>query len=488
MIRLRILLLYDIIYYLLFLIVLIYALVCNKYEDISVFPNQTREIIGIVNSIKLIDNKYQLEIKSKEKIIAYIETDNLIENGYKIKLIGEISNIASVRNKNVFNYKNYVYNKGIYRIFYADEIEILSKRISILYKLKNFIIFKINSNKYIYHYLSAFVLGEKHLINNEVYTSYSTNGVNHLFAVSGMHVALLIGIITFTLKKLNFSESKRLIINTLIILIYIFLTNFTESLLRAGLFFILLSVNKLFYFHIKNINLLLLTFSILVIFNSYIIYSMSFQFSFIITLFLILSSEFISKSKLKLLLVSLISFLVSVPIMLYYFFQLNILSVLYNLFFVPFVSILIFPLSIASLFIPILGIVVLFLINILESISLFLSKVDIFIFIISKPSLIFIFIYYILALLFIKKQKLIFIIPLLLMILIQGNLKYLDSSAKIVMLDIGQGDSILIKLPNNMGNILVDTGGKFGKTINSDNNYYSIFEIYWYNKFRLFNY
>ena len=46
------------------------------------------------------------------------------------------------------------------------------------------------------------------------------------------------------------------------------------------------------------------------------------------------------------------------------------------------------------------------------------------------------------------------------MLLIQKNLIYFDNSLKVTMIDVGQGDSIFIKMPNNKESILIDTGGK----------------------------
>jgi competence protein ComEC len=38
-------------------------------------------------------------------------------------------------------------------------------------------------------------------------------------------------------------------------------------------------------------------------------------------------------------------------------------------------------------------------------------------------------------------------------------LNYIDNTLKVTVIDVGQGDSIFIKLPNNQGNLLIDTGG-----------------------------
>ena len=40
-----------------------------------------------------------------------------------------------------------------------------------------------------------------------------------------------------------------------------------------------------------------------------------------------------------------------------------------------------------------------------------------------------------------------------------SNISYFNTRAYLIMLDIGQGDSFLLVLPHNKGNILIDTGG-----------------------------
>jgi competence protein ComEC len=43
--------------------------------------------------------------------------------------------------------------------------------------------------------------------------------------------------------------------------------------------------------------------------------------------------------------------------------------------------------------------------------------------------------------------------------IIHKNYPYLDTSFNLIALDVGQGDSLFLKYPNNKGNILIDTGG-----------------------------
>lgn len=52
------------------------------------------------------------------------------------------------------------------------------------------------------------------------------------------------------------------------------------------------------------------------------------------------------------------------------------------------------------------------------------------------------------------------IIIFLFILLIHSNLIYFNNKKEVTYLDVGQGDSIFIKMPYNTSNILIDTGGK----------------------------
>ncbi|MFA5696127.1 MAG: MBL fold metallo-hydrolase, partial [Bacilli bacterium] len=74
-----------------------------------------------------------------------------------------------------------------------------------------------------------------------------------------------------------------------------------------------------------------------------------------------------------------------------------------------------------------------------------------------------VFIYYFIIYKTIKnlfQRKYLWLIILSFVLIIHHNISYFDSSLKIYFIDVGQGDSILIKLPNQKGNVLIDTGGK----------------------------
>ena len=173
----------------------------------------------------------------------------------------------------------------------------------------------------------------------------------------------------------------------------------------------------------------------------------------------------------KLLKTSLLSFIVSIPISLFNYYQINILSIFYNLFYVPLVSYIIFPLSLLTfIFKPLLPVYNIF-INILEKTSIFFNKITIGKITFPKLNIIVYLSYVvilIICLIYIKKQNKKPLVILISILTIHYLTPYLHNDTYIQMIDVGQGDSILIHLKNKNKNILIDTGGK--ETYSNKNN------------------
>ena len=130
-----------------------------------------------------------------------------------------------------------------------------------------------------------------------------------------MHITLLSSIIKKLLEKLKLQEENLFKVTTIILLLYLFLVGLSPSILRGVLFFILFSLNNIYYFYIKPVNLFLLVLSISLLINPNYIFDVGFLYSYTISLSLLISSKYLEGSYLKSLLkVSFISFLASFPI------------------------------------------------------------------------------------------------------------------------------------------------------------------------------
>lgn len=108
-------------------------------------------------------------------------------------------------------------------------------------------------------------------------------------------------------------------------------------------------------------------------------------------------------------------------------------------------------------FIPAFDKILFFFISILECLSSFFSSISLFTFVISKPNIIIIILYYVLLYLSFKYNYK-FLITYFIILFININSRYLNFNPEITFLDVGQGDSMVIILPIEKV-IMVDTGG-----------------------------
>lgn len=259
--------------------------------------------------------------------------------------------------------------------------------------------------------MHLFILGDKSYLSNDIVFSFQEIGISHLFAISGMHITLLSSIILKILKKLKISENKRYFITSIFLIIFLLIANTSPSILRGVLFFILFSLNKIYYFHISPINLYIFILSLTLLINPLYIFDIGFKYSFLISGTLIILSNYLHSSNyfISLFKVSFISNFISFPITIKNFYQINILSIFLNIIYVPFISLIVFPLALISLFIKKILPIFTFFTNLLEKTSLYFSSLSIFkLSFVKLPSIIYI-IYFILIVLIIfsiiKKRK-----------------------------------------------------------------------------------
>ena len=457
--------------FILFITFIIYALIITSIPMKTTYKENDSTFEGNILSIKKYDTKTTFIIKEKNKtekiLVNYYETIDKINLGDKVKIKGTLKLPSKNTVPNLFNYRKYLNNNNIYYILTASEITKIKNNTKILTHYKNKLQKYINRKK-AHTYLNIFLLSNKNDLDKEVLNSYQTNGLSHLFSISGMHITLLLGTILKLLDKVSYNRYYKYILLIIILIIYMYLTDFTPSILRSGIMFILLTLNKLFNFKIKTKNIIMLTFIIIVLINPYYIYNLGFQLSYLISFYLIIFAHIINKHKnyfKKLSITSLISFLVSFPIIISNYYQVNLLSILINLLFVPIISYIVLPLAFITLILPTDSLLILTM-DILEGISLSLTNINYLLLELPKPSIYLIIIYYaIITLLLINKKC---FISLLTTIFIHKISINFNPNMEILFLDVSQGDSILLHYPHNKYNILIDTGGNYNYEISKN--------------------
>lgn len=442
------------------ILILIITIIYTKYYPFkSVFNTNDTEFIGIVEDYIIKDNQIKISLKSKERIIVtYKYTGKVFNNlsyGDKIKVTGVLKEPSTNNIFNNFNYKKYLYNKKIYYIIEASKIDKIQNNNNHIYTIKNLLYTRINSLKSS-NYIKALLFGDNKL-DKEIKTSYQINGISHLFSVSGFHINFITSIIYFYLDRVTYNKKIKYITVDIFLVLYLLLCN-TTSLLRCTVMNILLSINHLLKLNIKKIDIVLLTLILCIIINPFIIYDIGFIYSYTISFFLILyKNKYKTNNKLlKIIYISLISFLVSLPINIYTSYEINFLSIILNIIIVPIVSLILLPLSLLTLIFPILDNILYLITSILEKISLYTSNINIFKQVLSKPSIILIIIYYLVIILILSKNKHYYLI--LILLIFHKTIPLYNSNLEVVMFDVGEADSMLISTPSKKVNILIDTG------------------------------
>lgn len=439
-----------------FIITLLYT---NYYPFKSKYTKDDKEFIGIVTKYEVKEDKITIEIKAKEKLlITYKYQDKEFNNlsyGDKIKVKGTLITPSKNTNQNTFNYQKYLYYKKIYYLVEATSINKIANNHNYLYTIKNTLYQKINKLKSS-NYIKTLLFCDNTL-SKEIKESYRINGISHLFSVSGMHINFFVSIIYLYLNKITYNKRIKYLITNIFIITYLILFP-SSSLLRSAVMSILYSINYLLKLKIKKIDILLLTLGVSLLINPFIIYDLGYIYSYTITFFLVLSSSTLKKKNKinKIIYISLLSFLVSIPITIYNSYEINIISILLNIILVPIISIIILPLTILTYIFPILDSILYLFTNTLETISLFISKINITKIIFPKPSLLIIVLYYIIFLLSYQNKKY-FYLNIILLIIIYIY-PYLNSNFEVVMFEVGEADCHLIKYPYNKNTILIDTG------------------------------
>jgi len=455
------------IFYVLLVLSLISSFIFINFIIIkSEYKDSDKNLYGTVMDYKKSKDKTTIWVKGKEKVLVNYYSDINVSYGDYIYVYGVFKKPKENGNFNLFNYKRYLLSNKINYVVTASKIIVIKKNDNVFYTLKNNLLRKIENANKSKGYILAFLYADKSLIEKDVYTKYQKIGVSHLFAVSGMHVSLISIVLLKLLNKIK--ERKRYIIVSIFLSIYLFLTNFTISMVRATFQFILFFINKSFKLNIDNSNLVLLLFSILVIINPYNIYNIGFLFSFIISFTLIRCSKLIKgKFIIKSLKTSLISFFSSMPVLINNFFEVNFLGIILNIIYIPFVSYILFPLSLVTVLFPSLDNILYMFISYFEKITDFFSNIKFLSFSICKMNIFLIIMYYIIFIYILKRKKSLvykIIIAIISLIFLINNGRIVNSEVSI--LDVGQGDSSLIRLKNK--NILIDTGGNINYDISKN--------------------
>ncbi len=485
-------------------------------NDISYFADDTyRSIIGkVIDEVKRNDNftGFTLEaskIRIKEKfypiqgkvsvLLKDLKVD--IDYGDKIEIRGRLSKLEGLENPGVSSFSSYLQGKGIYCQFFCySKPRILSRkggnilvRLGIAVRNKFLSVIKETMPEPYSSLFGSIVFGSSASpISPETEENYRKAGVIHLLVASGTQVSILIGVCLSLVRSFNIPLWFGVIFTSIINLLFTIMTGAGSSIVRATIMGEITMLGLAFEREKDFYTSLALAALVLLIINPLNLFDLGFQLSFAATWALVYIAPVISGKLSKFpkliaegIAVSAAPVLATTPITFYNFSQISIAAFFTNFLIITWVEVLV-VLGFAStaggvLFLPIAQILNGTNILILKILDFIVSTISHFQFsciYMPQPTFPIIIGYYVILIGAIEilrrgqmpafsKSKLVIALLFIVSIFIWNSqsVGQPPNQLAVTVLDVGQGDSILVEIPSGQ-KMLIDGGdGKAGKRV-----------------------
>ena len=435
--------------FLLIFVVLIISGIINVLKQ----NNKKNSYYGVVESISsdyYIISDGLIRIKAYDKKHTYIPSDYVY---IEIDIYDDNKSYDSDMDSSLYLLSNNIYYQG--RVKNSKYIKKSFSIGYIRYCILDYLEAKLSTESF--KYVSSLIFNNN-LLDDNIKDSYSVLGISHILAISGLHILILFKLLSYILLKL-FKYYKSLIPITIISL-YVIIIGCPLSALRALLFLILSSLNNYGNIKYTKLDILSITFIIMILLNPFSAYSYGFILSFLVSFILIVNKELFNDKGLKKAIKDyIIIFLGILPIIVNISNKISVLSIIFSPILSSIVSFILIPLSYLLCIAPQLDIIfkcififINFLVEEMSLVSIIIHSQSFNIFMI----IIYYFLFGYLIIGLLKKSYIRPIGYLSLFLFLFLNLKYLNPLTRVVFIDVGQGDSALICDKHNNANILID--------------------------------
>ena len=446
----------------------------------------------------LLDEQTGKSIKNIKLILNAEAFDNIrVGNIIKAKCTNKGFNTA--RNPGNFNQKKYNNSLGYFANLKVKNISVRDYGVNYfkeaIYNLKGKIqtlIDEIAGDKAAL--IKAIITADKGDLSLDTKNAYQLAGISHILAVSGLHVSI-IGMAFYKLLRKAFSFTPAAIAAGFLMISFSFLCGNSVSIMRAVIMFAIKLLADVLGKRYDIITALSLAAILLLLANPLYLFNLSFEMSFLaISAIVLLGNALINAFEIKsdiakAAMTSLSITVLSTPLLINSYFQMSPYSVLVNLIVIPLMSLLLasgllsvfiasFSLLLAKIFLAAAYYILCFY----DLICKLLECLPFCVINIAHMSIVRITIYYLLVLMIIvicflrkyfleksdfghenikafliNKRKFALTVLILFAFVIFSSTIRFNSNLQIIFMDVGQGDGIVIKTPNNRV-VLIDGG------------------------------
>ncbi|HTF82386.1 MAG TPA: ComEC/Rec2 family competence protein, partial [Cytophagales bacterium] len=200
--------------------------------------------------------------------------------------------ISAPKNPEEFNYVQYYRGKGIQMQDFVQIHQIVAHRVGrglsikrVAHDMRTYLASRLRkhiSDPEIASVAEALILGVRTEINKELTNAYSMTGTIHVLAVSGMHVGLLFGLVTWLFATVLGTKHRLLysLIGLGLLWFYALVTGMSASVVRASAMYTVFQVGILLHQKVNLANTLFSSSFIILLIEPLMLLDIGFQLSF----------------------------------------------------------------------------------------------------------------------------------------------------------------------------------------------------------------
>lgn len=386
-------------------------------------------------------------------------------------------------NRGLFNFRDYLRQQQIYWVLTATKIDVIQPAMSWRYRASNLSqqisqwVMRLNHDVVVNYILSLF-FNDLAALNQDTLRVYQQLGLIHLFSISGFHATYLVGVLRYFCLRAGMLVEHFDWVALVVLLAYAAILGWPYGMLRVVISYL---YNWLQHRRGQPGSTLVGTgwsMWLIMLANPYSIFSLSFQLTFALSFTVILLGPAIQErfpnEFSRELLLSLVCTQMTLPFLISHYYTFSWAALIFNYFYSVFFALVMFPgllfilslhgLRLANQFFFIQELMAT-AIQALEKMSFWLNEWQPLKWVVGiTPAILISLLGFAIIVFYIQlqsgtplKRKIWAFLAVLLFLYIHP---YLNPDGRVIALDVGQGDCLLIELPHQQGSYLIDVAGR----------------------------